>query len=47
MGPASAEYGMAKYDRSELQDKPLPAVVTQPLSSMSVVLRPAADNVFH
>jgi hypothetical protein len=44
---SSAEYGMAKCDRSELEDKPIPAVVTQPITSTSVLLRPAAERVFH
>ena len=43
----SAQYGMAKRDLSELEDKLVPAVVTQPLSPMSLLLRPAAECVFH
>jgi len=43
----SVGYGVAKCDRSELEDKPVPAVVRQPVRSMSLLLRPAAECVFH
>ena len=42
----SVEYEMAKCDRSALEDKPVPAVVTQPVTSMSVYQGPPLNVYF-